>query len=322
MLTCALNLSEGRDEAVLEVLAMAAGGALLDLHADPWHHRCVLTIGGPTTEAAARRVAEVALERIDLRHHRGVHPRLGALDVVPFTPSPPYEAVIGGTGRSGPQGDLTAQRDDPTGPNEWRDAPLEEALRARDDFVSWASAELGLACFCYGPERSLPDVRRRAFTTLAPDAGPSEPDPGRGACCVGARGALVAYNVVLEEAPLATARRIAAELRSPLLRTLGLASGEDTQVSCNLVAPLAIGPAEAADLVAARATVARCELVGLLPRAVLDRVPPERWRELDLGTEQTLERRLTDAGLAPPSSATGQAPPRRPRRGDPAPGRA
>src|SRR5690606_29249395 len=77
------NVSEGRDGDVLAALAEAAGAELLDVHRDPYHHRAVLTLVG---EDAPRRVAEVAVERIDLRRHAGVHPRIGAVDVVPFVP--------------------------------------------------------------------------------------------------------------------------------------------------------------------------------------------------------------------------------------------
>ncbi len=274
-LTSAINLSEGRDDAILERLAEAAGEDLLDLNADPYHHRCVLTLG-PQAEQAARRVAATAVELIDLRRHTGVHPRLGVVDVVPFTPFPPV-VQAGATAVPAP-------------------AELRGAVAARDAFPRWASRSLGVPCFLYGPERSLPEVRRLAFSSLAPDNGPDTPDPGRGACCVGARPALVAYNVVLQRADLALARRIASQLRSPQLRTLGLPAGGEVQISCNLLEPVELGPAEVTDLVAAHSPVARCELVGLVPAAVLARVPPERWRELDLGPERTLEGRLAAAG--------------------------
>jgi glutamate formiminotransferase len=109
---------------------------------------------------------------------------------------------------------------------------------------------------------------------------------------VGARDVLVAYNLWLVDDDLGLARRIAAELRSPAVRTLGLAVGSAVQVSCNLVAPHEVGPAEVFDLVAARAAVARAELVGLVPRPVLDAVPEERWDELDLAADRTIEARL------------------------------
>ena len=78
-----MNVSEGRDAGVLAALADAAGDDLLDVHTDPDHHRSVLTLVG---EQAPRAVATRAIERIDLRRHEGVHPRFGAVDVVPFVP--------------------------------------------------------------------------------------------------------------------------------------------------------------------------------------------------------------------------------------------
>lgn len=252
-----MNLSEGRDGAVIDALCAAAGASLLDVHADPHHNRCVLTLWGPGVEDAARAVATEGVRRIDLRLHVGVHPRLGAVDVVPFVP-------LDGSS-------------------------MDDALVARDRFAAWAGQELGVPCFLYGPERTLPDVRRHAFTGLAPDSGGPVAHPTAGAVCAGARPVLVAYNVWLAEGvDVATARRIAREIRGPALRALGLDVGGRAQVSMNLVDPLRVGPAEAHDAVAARAGVARAELVGLIPAAVLDRVPAGRWAELDLHPDRTL----------------------------------
>jgi len=252
-----VNVSEGRDPAVTRAVADAAGACLLDVHADPHHNRAVLTLAGADVEGAARAVAAEAIRRIDLRLHVGVHPRLGAVDVVPFV-------ALGGSS-------------------------MEDALSARDRFADWAGEELGVPCFLYGPERTLPDVRRHAFTGLAPDTGPMVAHPTAGAICVGARPVLVAYNVWLAEGvPVSVARRIARELRSPRLRALGLDVGGRAQVSMNLVDPERLTPADAYDAVAARAPVERAEVVGLVPASVLDAVPPERWPELDLSRERTL----------------------------------
>jgi glutamate formiminotransferase len=258
VLECVVNVSEGRDREVLAALRRAAGGALLDLHTDPDHHRSVLTLVG--TEAP-RQVTRAAVERIDLRVHRGAHPRIGVVDVVPFVP----------------YGEGTTMAD---------------AVDARDRFAAWAATELGVPCFLYGPERTLPEVRRGAFGSLPPDTGPARGHPTAGAIAVGARPVLVAYNLWLVEPDLARARRIAAELRSPAVRALGLAVGDQVQVSCNLVAPHRVGPAEVYDRVADRAAIARAELVGLAPRSVLDAVDPSRWDELDLAPDRTIEARL------------------------------
>ena len=267
MLECVVNVSEGRRAAVVEAIAAAAGACLLDVHVDPDHHRAVLTLAGrEDLDEAVRAVTSEAVHRIDLRAHVGVHPRLGAVDVVPFVP-----IAEGGGG-----GDAMA-----------------DAIAARDRFAAWAAAELDLPCFLYGPERALPEVRRRAFADLAPDLGPRVPHPTAGAVCVGARPVLVAYNVWLgPEAGADLARSVAAALRGPAVRALGLDVGGQAQVSTNLLDPHAVGPADVYDRVAALAPVARAELVGLVPAAVLDAVPVRRWAELDLGPERTLESRL------------------------------
>jgi glutamate formiminotransferase len=241
----------------VDAIAAAAAGSVLDVHADPHHNRAVLTLYGPGVEDAARAVAVEAVRRIDLRLHVGVHPRLGAVDVVPFVPL---------TGSS-----------------------MEEAVAARDRFAAWAGDALGVPCFLYGPERTLPDVRRHAFTGLVPDRGPPVAHPTAGAICAGARPVLVAYNVWLADGvDVATARGIAREVRGPAVRALGLDVGGRAQVSMNLVDPYRLGPAEAYDAVAARAPVARAELVGLVPREVLDAVPASRWPELDLAPARAL----------------------------------
>ena len=95
--------------------------------------------------------------------------------------------------------------------------PIEEALEARAEFMTWAAAELGLPCFAYGPERSLPEVRRRAFSDLQPDAGPPEPHPTAGSCAVGARPILVAYNLWIS-GELELALSIARAIRGPAVR--------------------------------------------------------------------------------------------------------
>ncbi len=258
MLECVINISWGRPGAELDAISDAAGSALVDLHLDPHHHRSVFTLAGAGTEDAARAVASAAVDRLDLRTHVGVHPRIGVVDVVPFVD------LDGG----------------------------DDALRARTAFARWASRTLALPCFLYGPERSLPDIRRHAFTWLLPDEGPREPHRTAGACAVGARGVLVAYNVWLAESDLALARRIAASVRSPAIRALGFAVGDRVQVSMNLIDPATTGPAEAYDAVNALAPVQGAELVGLLPRWVLDRVDRRRWAELDLDDSKTIEARV------------------------------
>jgi glutamate formiminotransferase len=177
------------------------------------------------------------------------------------------------------------------------EATLDGAVAARDAFAAWAGRELLLPCFRYGPERTLPEVRRRAFVDLEPDTGPPTPHPTAGAACVGARPFLVAYNVWLAEPDLDLARRVAAAVRSPAVRALGLACGGRVQVSMNLIVPFTVGPADAFDAVAARAPVAGAELVGLVPAAILDRVPAGRYEELDLGAERTIESRLARRGI-------------------------
>jgi glutamate formiminotransferase len=266
VLECVVNVSEGERADVIRTIAEAAGRCLLDVHSDADHGRSVLTLAGPGVEAAARAVTAAAVERLDLHAHHGVHPRFGVVDVVPFVP------LAGST--------------------------MEAAVAARDAFAAWAAAELDLPCFLYGLDCALPEVRRGAFVTLAPDLGPEDPHPTAGGCAVGARNPLVAYNLWLQPpADVALAKRIAADLRGPAVRTLALGFDSHVQVSCNLIEPAAVGPGAVFDAVAERAAVARGELVGLVPTSVLDAEDPARWALLDLDPSRTIEARLAQAGL-------------------------
>ena len=262
MLVCVVNISEGRDARRLHLLAEVVGPALLDLHADPDHHRAVFTLAG--TEAP-RALTTKAVELLDIRDHVGAHPRSGVVDVVPFVPLD--------------------------------DRSWDDAVAARDAFATWLGTEHEVPCFVYGPERSLPAVRRQAFHDLAPAAGPASPHPSAGATAVGARHPLVAFNVWMASPDLALAKQVAAAIRSPTIRALGLQVGAATQVSMNLVEPLVTGPREARALVlahlrAAGASIDRTELVGLVPDAVLRATPEGEWTDLDLGVDRTIEARL------------------------------
>jgi glutamate formiminotransferase len=114
---------------------------------------------------------------------------------------------------------------------------------------------------------------------------------------VGARGALVAYNLWLADPNLSLARAIATDVRSPAVRALGLEVGGGAQVSLNLIQPLIVGPAAVFDAVARRADVERAELVGLLPASVVTKIPSHRWGELDLDPSRTIEARLESVGV-------------------------
>lgn len=257
MLECVVNISEGRDRVAVDEIASVAGAALLGVHRDPDHHRSVLTLVGTD---APRAVARAAVANLDLSGHEGVHPRLGVVDVVPFVP-------------------LGA-------------ATMAEAIAARDEFASWMGDELHVPCFLYGPERSLPEVRRAAFGGLAPDTGPARPHPTGGATAVGARPLMVAYNVWLAEPDLDRAREIVRSLRGPAVRALAFPVADTVQISMNLIAPSEVGPEDVYDAVAAVAPVRRAELVGLVPDAVRASIDPRRWAALDLDGDKTIEARL------------------------------
>jgi glutamate formiminotransferase len=263
------NVSEGRDPAALRAIgeAFAAGGArVLDVHADPDHHRAVFTLAGAPGQLAPAVLAGAreALARIDVSAHDGVHPRVGALDVAPVVHL---------------DGDA-------------RGAACAEALVLGD----LLGRELDLPVLLYGAlagGRTRAELRRGGPDALGdrlrggelhPDFGPTERHPTGGVALVAARPPLVAFN--LELAPPASvddASRIAARIREggqeglPGVRALGLELAERgiAQVSTNVEDPRATPLAAVVEAVRAHATVAAAELVGLAPAAAFDGFPDD-----------------------------------------------
>ena len=246
------------------------------MHVDADHHRSVLTIIGEPQALVDSVIdlAQRAVDRLDLRVHEGVHPRLGVVDVVPFVP-------LGS-------------------------ASMEDAVLLRDEAARRLATTCDLPSFLYGPlggaTRSLPEVRRKAPRyEIVPDFGPLIPGPVRGAAAVGARPIMVAWNLWLSGATLNRAQEIAAAIRGPHLRAMGFEVSGAVQVSCNLLAPLEVTCADVADqvagLLAPGETILRAELVGLAPQAMLAKIDPGRFDELDLSEDRTIEAAATTLGL-------------------------
>lgn len=270
-----VNLSEGRDAPWLEALRARLDSAV-DLHRDADHHRSVLTLIGSPAQVLDEvlEIARAASEHLDFAAHTGVHPRIGIIDVVPFVPL--------GT------------------------ATLDAAGALRDEAARRLSAELDLPCFLYGPlehrERTLPEIRKGAFTTLAPDFGPQQASHHLGAVAVGARRIMVAWNLWITGAPLGRAQELAAAVRGPQVRALGFTVEGAVQVSCNLLSPLEVTCADIADqvgnLLTAGEAISKSELVGLAPALMLERIEASRWVALDLNPERTIEAAASRLGLS------------------------
>jgi glutamate formiminotransferase len=275
VLECVINISEGRDLALLERLSSAAGASLRDRHSDIFHNRSVFTLINSADELLqdVRALITDALGTLDLEHHDGVHPRLGVVDVVPFVALPPEEVGV--------------------------------AIRLRDDTAQWIATTFALPVFLYGAhapgERTLPYVRAHAFADLAPDFGPARPDPRNGSVVVGARDVLVAWNLWLRHVSVSQARDLARVVRGPGVRALGLAVGDFVQVSCNLIDLAVATPSTVYDLVNANLSapglIDHAEVVGLFPRSLLDREEKRRWEQLGLHPHATIESRLAAAGV-------------------------
>ncbi len=264
------NVSEGRDALVVDAIGAAFashGGRVLDTHTDPDHHRTVYTLTASTDELASAvlRGATETLRYVDLAAPRGVHPHVGALDVVPIV-----------------------HLDHAS-----RGAACALALVIGDRL----GEELGLPVLLYGAlaggrpraelRRGGPAVLARRLRTreLNPDFGPREAHPTGGVTLVSARPPLAAFNLELAPpADLATARAVAARIREggpeglPGVRALGLpltARGGIAQVAMNIEDPIEVPLARAVAAVRAHAPIAAAEIVGLVPRAALSDFPPE-----------------------------------------------
>ncbi len=271
------NISEGRDRALIRALGdavEAAGVRLLDVHSDVDHHRSVFTyLGAPNAvERATIALARVAVDRIDMRRHQGVHPRVGAVDVVPFIPL--------------------------------RGTSMVQAVDVAHRFGRALSEATGVPVFFYAEaatapaRRELPVVRWGGFERLAerlaepqwrPDCGGAAPHPSAGVTIVGARGPLIAFNAMLDTPDVAIAKSIAAAIREstpgglPSVRAMGvhLASRGVAQVAMNLldyrVTPPAVVVARVErDVRAHGARVSEWELVGCAPAAAFPETDARR----------------------------------------------
>ncbi len=294
LMECVPNVSEGRDlgrlQQVAEAVRRVPGATLLDWSADPDHNRSVFTyVGGPEAVfEATQALCREALALVDMREHHGAHPRLGAVDVIPFIP-------LHGVSK-------------------------DEALDIARRLGLWLG-EQGVPVYYYQdaattPERvALPDVRRGEYeglpTRLAteagrPDAGPAEFNARSGASIVGVRFPLIAFNANLNTTDLTVAKRIAEAVRFSSggyrnLRALGLPleSKGQVQVSMNFVqyeeTPIH-RVLETIRFEAARhgVEVTGCELIGMAPLAAFEETIRHYLQLHDFSLDQIIESRLLE----------------------------
>lgn len=266
MFECVINVSEGTDLDLLDVLRRSCATSCRDLHHDAFHNRSVFTLINSEAELVSdvRQLLTTAFSLLDLSTHHGVHPRLGVVDVVPFV--------------------ALHEEDQP------------KAVALRDEMAAWISETFEVPTFLYGTAApTLPALRKGAFATIAPSFGPPVAHPKWGAVCVGDRPVLLAWNIWLEGVSLSEAKAIAADIRQLGVRALGLPTGDFVQVSCNLTDPRHVGPGRVFDQVAgllpATGRIHHCELVGLAPAEVLSNEDPQRWSLLGLDRAHTIEGR-------------------------------
>lgn len=286
------NLSEGRDAAAVSALVDAVSSYpvdVLDWSSDEDHHRSVITyIGEPRdVEDASVALAQRAIESIDLRRHRGVHPRVGALDVLPFVPLHELE--------------------------------MADAV-ASAHRVGRRLSQLGLPVWYYGaaadpPGRGLAALRRGGFEALQAgwpegrrpdeDGGREGVHPSAGIACVGARPILLAWNVFVSGLTVVDARVVAAVIRArdggfPGLRALGLhlAEQDRVQVSMNLEDPFTTSPMTVFDAIEAEVhrlggQVEETEVIGMMPDTLVLPDSADRLGLRDPGPARVLSHRLS-----------------------------
>ena len=277
-----------------EAITQTSGVRLLDYSADASHNRSVFTFAGDESgvERAVLALYEKAVVDIDLRTHRGEHPRIGAVDVVPFVP---IEGVT-----------------------------IEQCVSLARRVGAAIAARFNIPVYLYeeasaDPARkNLDDIRRGQFEGLAekmrtpgwaPDFGPSHPHATAGASAVGARMPLIAYNINLATDRLDIAKAIAAAIRSssggfPYVKALGLRleSRGIVQVSINLTnyrrTPVDLVFDAVKDEAAKRGIeILESEIVGLIPAAALEATTPAHLQLIGFSDDQILESRLRDAGF-------------------------
>jgi len=295
LIECVPNISEGRRPAVVQEIVEAVratpGVRLLDYSSDGAHNRSVVTFAGDRA-ALKRAVLDLfdrAVTSIDLRTHSGVHPRLGAVDVVPFVP------LI--------------------------DVSMDDCVTLARDTASAVAHRFDIPVFLYEEASAaawrsrLEDIRRGGLEALtgrmrtrewAPDYGPHAPHPTAGATVIGARRLLIAYNVNLATNRLDVARAVAASVRFsggglPFVKAMGVALADRgiVQVSMNLTNYEQTSVRQAFEAVAMEARrlgadVLESEIVGLVPAAALAGVEPAELKLTDFGPAHVLEARLRD----------------------------
>jgi glutamate formiminotransferase / formiminotetrahydrofolate cyclodeaminase len=294
---CVPNFSEGRDaakvDAIVEAIRSVRGIAILDREMDADHNRSVVTFAGPATSVveAAYRGVERAVGLIDLRAHKGVHPRIGAVDVVPFVP---VEGVT-----------------------------LEDCVRLANELGMRLWESLQVPVYLYEaaarrPDRiNLENIRRGQFEGLRdevrtnpnrlPDFGDAELHPTAGATVVGARKFLIAYNINLNTADVEIAKRIAKAIRFSsggfrYVKSMGvpLASRNLAQVSMNLTdfeqTPIhRVFETVRAEAARHGASIVGSEIVGLIPKRALE-VTAEWYLQVEnFHPSLVLENRLAEA---------------------------
>lgn len=294
LVECVPNISEGRRrdviDAVVDAVRQTQGARVLNVQSDESHNRTVITIAGEGEAVAQAALALVgkAVELIDLRQHHGEHPRLGAVDVIPFVPlgETTLEECIGLARRLGEQ--------------------IWDALRVPVYLYSAAATAVHRV--------RLPDIRKGEFEGLAekmlqegwaPDIGDPVPHPSAGAVVVGARYPLIAYNINLRTTDVKIARAVARAVRGSSgglvnVQALGVVAASGlAQVTINILDASKTPMARVFDLVRVEAErygveVAESEVVGLVPLdAIVDAARAHlRMHSFDRG--QILEVRLLE----------------------------
>jgi len=281
VIECVPNFSEGRDagkvRAIVDAISGVEGVLLLGYESDADHNRSVVTFAGPADAVmeGAIRGAGRAGELIDLREHQGVHPRVGAADVIPFVPM--------------------------------QESTMDECIVIAHQAGAEIWRRFGIPVYFYESaaripgRRRLEKVRRREFDGLPPDVGDLASHPTAGASVVGARGFLIAFNVNLKTDDVAAAQGVARKIRESsggfrFVKAMGryLASRGCAQISMNLTNFVETDLDRVFAAITERAPVESCQLVGFVPRRAFEMFPEFFRRAENFSESRVIEKRIEE----------------------------
>ncbi len=279
---CVINVSIAKEKALLDRVIDSAGDECIDVHQDLDHNRSVITLGSyslSNVAESAYNVVEASIEKYEIANHKGVHPRLGIVDVVPFISY-----------------DETSVK------------PTAETILASHEIGSKVHENFNIPIFYYDYaselKTTLPYIRKNAFDKIKPDLGENSANEKFGTICIGAREPLIAINVNFDANDLTLAKKLAKNVRESTggfkgVRAIGLElySQNKSQVSMNIVDTKNVNLEEVLNHIIDSSDEldikSEVELVGLMPQYVFETLSSDFRNDHGFSAKDTVEYRLS-----------------------------